>query len=379
MEKNRGITLIALVLSIIVLLILAGVSIAMLSGDNGLLKRAGQARDDTVVGQEKEQVELAYISAAVKKLGDNVDKDDLQDELDVSVGENKTKVTGNATLKVKFEDTKNEYKVTSNGNVTKYEALEPTDVYATVCTNGTLVFSNNEEDINTYIANNSTTKADGYEIENIKDVNYYFGEGDEDSLEVKWNWNEDITKAIILNKIAPKNIATWFSGLTNLQSIENISNLNTSNVTNMAATFNSCGNLSVLDVSGFDTSNVTDMNTMFLGCSLTNIDLTNFNTENVVNMKEMFSCCFNLTNLDIRSFNTKNVTNMDHMFFSCGNIKKVYVSNNFLTEKVTISDYMFDKCTSIVGGNGTIYNGSYTDKTYARIDTISTPGYFSNK
>ena len=42
MRKNRGITLIALVLTIIVLLILAGVSIAMLSGDNGLLKRAGQ-------------------------------------------------------------------------------------------------------------------------------------------------------------------------------------------------------------------------------------------------------------------------------------------------------------------------------------------------
>ena len=46
----------------------------MLSGDNGLLKRAGQARDDTVVGQEKEQVELAYISAAVKKIGNDVDE-----------------------------------------------------------------------------------------------------------------------------------------------------------------------------------------------------------------------------------------------------------------------------------------------------------------
>ena len=75
-NKNSGITLIALVITIIVLLILAGISISMLSGDNGLLKRAGQARDDTVVGQEKEQVELAYISAAVKKLGDDVDEED---------------------------------------------------------------------------------------------------------------------------------------------------------------------------------------------------------------------------------------------------------------------------------------------------------------
>lgn len=352
----------------------------MLSGDNGLLKRAGDARDETIVGQEKEQVELAYISAAVKKLGDNVDKDDLQDELDLSVGENKTTVTGIGTLKVKFEDTKNEYKVATNGTVTKYEAVELTDVYATVCANGTLLFSNNETDINSYLTTNSTTIASGYEIKNIKDVNYYMGESEEDSLQVKWNWNENITNAVILNKIVPKNMATWFRGLTNLSSIENISNINTSNVTNMSATFDSCENLSALDVSGFDTSNVINMRQMFFDCSsLTNLELSNFNTENVVDMKEMFSNCIGLTALDLSSFNTKNVTNMDHMIFYCVNLKRIYVSSNFSTEKVTISDYMFGQCTLIVGGNGTTYNSSYADKTYARIDTISTPGYFTAK
>ncbi len=44
-EKNiRGITLIALVITIIVLLILAGVTIAALSGDNGILQRATEAK-----------------------------------------------------------------------------------------------------------------------------------------------------------------------------------------------------------------------------------------------------------------------------------------------------------------------------------------------
>ena len=65
----------------------------MLSGENGLLNKAGQARDDTIVGREKEQVELAYLSAAVKNLGGNVTGQNLQDELDVSIGENKTTVT----------------------------------------------------------------------------------------------------------------------------------------------------------------------------------------------------------------------------------------------------------------------------------------------
>ena len=41
----------------------------MLSGNNSILSKAGDARDDTVVGQEKEQVELAYVSVAVNNNG----------------------------------------------------------------------------------------------------------------------------------------------------------------------------------------------------------------------------------------------------------------------------------------------------------------------
>ena len=91
----------------------------MLSGDNGLLKRAGDARDDTIVGQEKEQVELAYISAAVKKLGDDVTEGELQIELDSSVGNEKTDVSTNDdnTLNVYYTDTEHNYTV-ENGNVT---------------------------------------------------------------------------------------------------------------------------------------------------------------------------------------------------------------------------------------------------------------------
>ena len=46
-EKEKGITLIALVITIIVLLILAGVSIAMLTGDNGIITRANEASEKT--------------------------------------------------------------------------------------------------------------------------------------------------------------------------------------------------------------------------------------------------------------------------------------------------------------------------------------------
>ena len=60
-NNKKGITLIALVITIIVLLILASVSIAMLTGDNGILTRAGDAKIETALGAVKEQIGLYQI------------------------------------------------------------------------------------------------------------------------------------------------------------------------------------------------------------------------------------------------------------------------------------------------------------------------------
>ena len=59
MKNNKGITLIALVVTIIVLLILAGVSIAMLTGNNGILSRAQDARDNSAAGTLDEAAKIA--------------------------------------------------------------------------------------------------------------------------------------------------------------------------------------------------------------------------------------------------------------------------------------------------------------------------------
>ncbi len=52
-KTSNGITLIALVITIIVLLILAGITIATLTGDNGILKQADKAKTETTMGEEK--------------------------------------------------------------------------------------------------------------------------------------------------------------------------------------------------------------------------------------------------------------------------------------------------------------------------------------
>ncbi len=58
MREQKGITLIALVITIIVLLILAGVSIAMLTGQNGILTRANEAKQDTAVAEVVERINM---------------------------------------------------------------------------------------------------------------------------------------------------------------------------------------------------------------------------------------------------------------------------------------------------------------------------------
>ena len=72
-RKNRGITLIALVITIIVLLILAGVSIAMLTGNNGILTQAKLAKENTQTAKEQEEKGFDKINSYIneKTIKDN--------------------------------------------------------------------------------------------------------------------------------------------------------------------------------------------------------------------------------------------------------------------------------------------------------------------
>lgn len=69
MKNQKGITLIALVITIIVLLILAGVAIAMLQGDNGILTKAKEARDTSDAKDLEEATKLAIGELMTDSLG----------------------------------------------------------------------------------------------------------------------------------------------------------------------------------------------------------------------------------------------------------------------------------------------------------------------
>ena len=68
-KKNKGITLIALVVTIVVLLILAGVTIATLTGDNGILTRAQEAKEKTEEAAKREEAELADLNSYIDNNG----------------------------------------------------------------------------------------------------------------------------------------------------------------------------------------------------------------------------------------------------------------------------------------------------------------------
>ena len=122
LKQNNGITLIALVITIIVLLMLAGVSIAMLTGDNGILTQATEAKKANTAGAEKEQIELAMQSLKMKKQADNVSmivtSDELQKQLLDDGAKNVAVEDGeNNKLIVIYQDSKNKYTVNQDGKI----------------------------------------------------------------------------------------------------------------------------------------------------------------------------------------------------------------------------------------------------------------------
>ena len=71
--KQNGITLIALVITIIVLLILAAVSIATLTGENGILTRANDAKEQTEIAEVKERAQLDIANWIAERLENGED------------------------------------------------------------------------------------------------------------------------------------------------------------------------------------------------------------------------------------------------------------------------------------------------------------------
>ena len=77
-KENKGITLIALVITVIILLILAGVTIAAISGDNGILAQASRAKQESEKASIIEQIRLDIMEKQTENEGIIYDEDFYQ-------------------------------------------------------------------------------------------------------------------------------------------------------------------------------------------------------------------------------------------------------------------------------------------------------------
>ena len=105
-RRERGLTLIALVITIIVLLILAGVSISMLTGENGIITQAQTAKEETEKESVIEQVKVDILGEQAKENGSVISSGVLQTILKKyfsNVPENANSITKDTVLTAKNE------------------------------------------------------------------------------------------------------------------------------------------------------------------------------------------------------------------------------------------------------------------------------------
>ena len=153
--KNRGITLIALVVTIIVLLVLAGISISMLTGQNGILNRASEAKEKTEIASVDEQRKLAQAEALM-----NTEK---------TTYKGLTLPEGFAPTKIDGEDSIDEGLVITDGYGNEYvwvEVPKTTEVYPTAGLN----IINFTDDEYTKVENDLLTYTNDYKKTNYSDI-----------------------------------------------------------------------------------------------------------------------------------------------------------------------------------------------------------------
>ena len=136
LKASNGITLIALVITIIVLLILAGISISMLSGDNSILQRATDAKTQTGIGQEKETIALAYNSALATKVSNGDSSAVTSSELDNELNSSEASASGNSPIIVEFTNG-HTYSIDDNGSINEY--TPPQNIQTNVAMYGDIV------------------------------------------------------------------------------------------------------------------------------------------------------------------------------------------------------------------------------------------------
>ena len=165
MKKNQGITLIALVITIIVLLILAAVSIATLTGENGILTQAGRASEQTEIAEATEKARLDIASWKADKVSNGEDST-LSDSVIKQILTGKDYVKDGQAGETSFITVKGEHEILYSD---LYESGETTGGTVEESKNAGTVFTENTTLQDDY--GNTIKVPEGFKIESNSPTN----------------------------------------------------------------------------------------------------------------------------------------------------------------------------------------------------------------
>lgn len=368
-QKNaKGITLIALVITIIVLLILAGVTIATLNGNNGILTRTNEAKQETEKAQEKERIALALTDSIIENLNSQESNQaSMQNAMDNEFGKDKTIITdnGDGSFIVNLVDTNRDYIISANGSIEEINweeimenALPPIDQ----TTEGIIGLDSNGNPVNmdlweytlyeeTYALNDindledvgGTNESKGYLGEIVDGKiegtipKYIKASTDKEFIPVTSlkdtfiNINNDFDE-LVTTPVIPSTVTNMQSTFSRCNNLKNITNLSP-NLINMRSTFFECTGLQTFNT--LIPNKVTTMYGTFRGCD----GLESFDSlipDSVTIMHGTFNECMNLQNFN--SSIPKNVTDMYATFSQCENLLYLDI---VVPESVTNLQYTF--------------------------------------
>ncbi len=327
LNSSKGITLIALVVTIVVLLILAGVSIAALTGNSGLLTKVSESKTKTEEAQEKEGVGLASTAAQISNKGyQALNQSNLQNAIDEQFGKNKAIVTGGGggSFTVSFIDSKRDYNITSYG-------------------------VENGINWNEAMAN---AEAPGSQVEERNDGVIGIGTDGEPVNMDLWeytlldNGTYALNSTSVMDDIKQNNwdnirngyIGTFYKGKivgTIPQYIKSKNDNNFIKVTELPLTFANC--MELVDMPRLP-STIDTLNNTFLNCSnLTNVTAI---PNSVIKMISTFSRC---TSLEIMPELSEHLTFMPQAFYGCSSL----ISTAEIPSSVTDLEQTFMGCSQL--------------------------------
>lgn len=214
----------------------------------------------------------------------------------------------------------------------------------------------------------------------------------------------DIEKLDTSKATSFANMFYYCSSVSNLT----LADKQTSKVTNMSFMFYYNNNMTSLDVNGWDVSNVEDFSSCFQNCSkltalsgidawkisekcttiaymynncaaLESITFGEWDFTNLTNAAYAFSYCTAVKSIDLHKCTWGNaLAKIHYMFYNDSKLTTIYAAPDTDLSYATSIDYTFRYASSIVGGNGTVYDSSKVTGAMARVDGLDgEEGYFT--